>query len=132
MAYYGSASNSISGWAMGYQDPTARMDEPRNLSPGIVDRYTDSGMNLMLKKALASVQIQGKLTGQRREQFAKSFSTVVDLLTADFQQQEEQHRRRPAQLPKALLQPRWRPIKSHGPTNQRLMTAREAAEFDLK
>ncbi|KFY95895.1 hypothetical protein V500_02625 [Pseudogymnoascus sp. VKM F-4518 (FW-2643)] len=62
----------------------------------------------------------------------KGLSTVVDGLTAGFQLQEEQHRRRPAQLPKALLQPRWRPIKSHGPTNQRLMTAREAAEFGLK
>lgn len=57
---------------------------------------------------------------------------MVDRLAADFQQQEEKHRRRPAQLPKALLQPRWMPIKVHGPTNQRLVTAREAAEFDLR
>ena len=37
----GSARDSI-GWAMGYQDPTASMDEPRELSLGIVDRYADS------------------------------------------------------------------------------------------
>jgi hypothetical protein len=42
---------------MGYQDPTISMDEPGKLFPGIVDRYADSGMNLTLKKALASVQI---------------------------------------------------------------------------
>ncbi|OBT39343.1 hypothetical protein VE00_10545 [Pseudogymnoascus sp. WSF 3629] len=68
----------------------------------------------------------------KAEHFAKNFSTVVDRLTADFQQLEEQHRRCPAQLPKALLQRRWRPIKSHGSTNQRLVTAREAAAFDIK
>ncbi len=40
---------------MGYQDPTVSMDEKQ--FSGIVDRYGDSGMNLTLKKALASVQV---------------------------------------------------------------------------
>ncbi|OBT45536.1 hypothetical protein VE00_05077 [Pseudogymnoascus sp. WSF 3629] len=84
--------------------------------------------DLMLKKALASVQILwGNLLGSAGSTLTKNFSTVVDRLTADFQQLEEQHRRRPAPLPKALLQRRWRPIKSYGSTNQRLMTAQEAA-----
>jgi hypothetical protein len=95
----GSANDAMS-WAMGYRDPMASVDEPRGLSLGIIDRYADSGMNLMLKKALASVQIQGELTRQRREQFAKNFSTVVDRLAADFPQQEEQHRRFSVERPR--------------------------------
>ena len=79
--------------------------------PGQGDRFRALGSNMTLITALAAVEAQKKLTGPRKEAFARHLAIGTGKLIAEYQSKKTSRQELPLELPKAL------------PTNKALRTA---------